>query len=111
MCILITQRVDSRTSIGSACCSDCEFLSELSSTSIDRERREQLGDALFGLGLTGVGSANWGGVTDREVLSSLVVLLSEPLTTVGGRFPTRTGPQLNKSASSPIESKLLYCLV
>lgn len=78
---------------------------------MDRERREQLGDALFGRGLIGDGSANCGGDTDRDVLSSRVDAPSEFPTVDCGKLPTLTGPQLSKSASSPIESKLLYCLL
>lgn len=76
---------------------------------MDRDRREQLGETL-GLGLTGDGSANCAGDIDLDVLSSLVEVPSEPPTVDCGRLPTLTEPQLS-SVSSPIESKLLYCLV
>lgn len=97
------------TSMGSCWCSDCEVLSEESSTSMDKERLEQLGDAAVGRGRTGEGSANCAGDMDRDVLSPRTVS-SAALTVEGIKFPTLTEPQLSR-VSSPIESKLLYCLV
>ena len=77
---------------------------------MERDRREQLGEALLGRGRTGDGSANCAGDIDRDVLSSLVEAPSEPPTVDCGRLATLTDPQLN-NVSSPMESKLLYCLV